>query len=584
MRFFAFMREPPPFLLQSGVMVGFLVFLARDNLQTVVLAARRLQGVESVSDTDDVQQAIMVEASNVSVLFSAIFFFFVGVWIVSGALHADLHIVQRSVLKKRIEYSMYVCLYVCFFSCLFNCMQFGPQDDIVMSHIDARDDVILDVGRPIEWILTCPLMQLVLPIIGGEKVPDYRRWTMPLNAFVVLCFGLTASLQTNLEFKLAFYFCGVTCFMVMLNQMNRCIYDASGGEENLCMGKSVMRNLTVIVAVTWIPFPIWYALSPEGFNVIKNAAAMKIAVAFLNVFSKGAFIFYLNRVRADLEVREQAMAQMKLKHESNDVEEGKTDGSVGPGTTLHKNTAAIIQDVLGSMGRGADFEAVKDILEGHMITTSDDILVLTAPYCDSIALPWGFVTACKQKIRSQKAEMADAWNINRTISMQSNATSKVAAVPYNRAPTEGGMSATTEPLSPSPTGRDAPLPPQIAADPRKLREHAKRELSRMGRNPSEFDDLMGNVSQGEREKQEMQVLLMQSQQVLSKELRELRMESAERAKQRVEMEQKVEEDLHNAHEVVGDMMGKVMDVLERRLEQHTVRNHQRSSLGLAADE
>merc|ERR1719331_2494004 len=101
-------------------MVGFMVFYMRDNINTVVHAARRLQGIESVESTDDVQQAIMVEATNVSVLFSAIFFFFCGVYIVQSSLHADLHIVQRSVLKKRIEYSMFVCLYVTFFSCLFN--------------------------------------------------------------------------------------------------------------------------------------------------------------------------------------------------------------------------------------------------------------------------------------------------------------------------------------------------------------------------------------------------------------------------------------------------------------------------------
>ena len=36
---------------------------------------------------------------------------------------------------------------------------------------------------------------------------------------------------------------------------------------------------------------------------------MKIAVAFLNVLSKGAFIYYLMRVRGDLEVKEMVMAE-----------------------------------------------------------------------------------------------------------------------------------------------------------------------------------------------------------------------------------------------------------------------------------
>ena len=49
----------------------------------------------------------------------------------------------------------------------------------------------------------------------------------------------------------------------------------------------------MIIALTWVPFPVWYALSPEGFNVIQDAAGMKVAVAFLNVFSKGSFMMYL---------------------------------------------------------------------------------------------------------------------------------------------------------------------------------------------------------------------------------------------------------------------------------------------------
>jgi hypothetical protein len=130
----------------------------------------------------------------------------------------------------------------------------------------------------------------------------------------------------------------------------------------------------------------------------------------------------------------------------------------------------------------------------------------------------------------------------------------------------------------SPTGRDAPLPPQIASDPRKLREHARRELQKQGRHPDEFDDMMGLRSRAEMERAELQAMLQSSQQILTKEIRELRTESAERAKLTVEMERKVEEDLHNAQEVVGDMMGKVMDVLERRLQQHTERNETRQSI------
>ena len=61
-------------------------------------------------------------------------------------------------------------MYICFFSCVFNVCQYGEDDDFVLQGVDSRDVPVLDVARPIEWILTCPLQQLLLPIIGGEKV------------------------------------------------------------------------------------------------------------------------------------------------------------------------------------------------------------------------------------------------------------------------------------------------------------------------------------------------------------------------------------------------------------------------------
>merc|ERR1719191_2292047 len=99
---------------------------------------------------------------------------------------------------------------------------------------------------------------------------------------------------------------------MLIYQMHRCINEATGGAETIYWGQSSLRTLAVIVAWTWVPFPIWYALSPEGFNIVQNSAAMKISVAFLNVLSKGAFIYYLMRVRGDLEVKEMVMNEAQV--------------------------------------------------------------------------------------------------------------------------------------------------------------------------------------------------------------------------------------------------------------------------------
>jgi len=551
----------------GSVSVVFFLGMLASKVQSN--AARRLQ---VAADMSEVEQQIMVEASNVSVFFSAIFFFFLGVLIVGQHIQGDLHIVQRSILRKRLEYCMFVCLYICFFSCLFNVIQYGPQDDAVFDKIEARDTVILDIGRPIEWILTCPLMQLILPIMGGERVPDWRRYTMPLNSVVILLFGVSAMFSPVLPLKLGFYFCGVFCFCVLVWQMHRCINEATGGAETIYWGQSSLRTLAVIVAWTWVPFPIWYALSPEGFNIVQNSAAMKISVAFLNVLSKGAFIYYLMRVRGDLEVKELVMAEARA---VNGPEKGKL-GSYGleekEEQRLEGKLASTIFEVLQAMGRQADFEPLKGVLQQNMITTEEDLLVLTQGYCDSIALPYGFVTACKARIKAHRVENQDKWNLN----------------------VDKG-----DRLFDSLSGATAPLPPQVANDPRKLKEHHRRVSSpapgydRQGttgtpttgtggeRGPFAQDPWNDGASEvqtpREREygpssskdhgmtREELQAAISASQNVLLAELRDMKRQQVEEHSRMRTLEERVEGDLDAVQGMMGGMMTQVMDKIESRL-------------------
>ena len=97
-------------------------------------------------------------------------------------------LVQRSALGKRLDFCLTLSLYICFFSALFNAIQLMDDDNLTLTNADGQETV-LDLGRPIEWMLTCPLMQLAIPILAGEKVPDHRRISMPIAAFTVLVFG-----------------------------------------------------------------------------------------------------------------------------------------------------------------------------------------------------------------------------------------------------------------------------------------------------------------------------------------------------------------------------------------------------------
>jgi bacteriorhodopsin len=375
------------------------------------------QGSESrlLQVSDNVEAAVLKEqldkAQRISVMFSSAFFFIMSVWLMSHQTELNFGLVQRSALGKRLDFCMTLSLYISFFSSLFNAIQLMDDDNVVLQTLEG-ESIVLDLGRPIEWMLTCPLMQLAIPILGGEKIPDGRRLSMPAASFTILVLGTLSTFTTDMALKSLLFASGVLVFILMCSLMNQCIVDASSGGENLLQGGTFLRSLCIIIIVTWFPFPIWYALSPEGFNIITDVAGMKVAVAFLNVLSKGAFMMYVARIRTDHHTRQKTLIAVGYFGEDGEVELGERNGdSVNDPNRLGKITRMLIKDVLESMGRLNDFDSVVCIMESHLITSNDDILALTAEYCREISLPWGFVKACKTKIRQFKVQSGDGWGV-----------------------------------------------------------------------------------------------------------------------------------------------------------------------------
>ena len=48
------------------------------------------------------------------------------------------------------------------------------------------------------------------------------------------------------------------------------IGENSEGEEGAFTGDSDFRKLSLLLIITWIPFPLWFSLSIEGFGVITD--------------------------------------------------------------------------------------------------------------------------------------------------------------------------------------------------------------------------------------------------------------------------------------------------------------------------
>jgi bacteriorhodopsin len=402
---------------------GYVLANYAGRMGDLYAAGRMLQVTET--DREAIVAEQMTMASRISLVFSSAFFFLMSVWLMTHQTETNFGLVQRSTLGKRLDFCLTLCLYISFFSALFNAIQLMDDDNLLLKSPDGGEDTVLDLGRPVEWMLTCPLMQLAVPILAGEKTPDIRRVIMPAAAFTTLVCGLASTLATTITMKALAYGAGMLVFMWLLSMMNACIVEASSGGENFFHGSSFLRGLVVVIALTWVPFPIWYALSPEGFNIIKDVAAMKVAVAFLNVFSKGAFVIYLTRIRTEYVTRQKTMISIGYIQKDGTMVKKGFDGIGGDMNTgdsdregMNSTTMMLIEDTLTSMGRAKDRDFVVDLLQAHLITSNDDILSLTKEYCQEIELPWGLILALKSKIRSYQVQLDDPW------SMQAGAGSK----------------------------------------------------------------------------------------------------------------------------------------------------------------
>jgi hypothetical protein len=221
------------------------------------------------------------------------------------------------------------------------------------------------------------------------------------------------------------------------------------------------------------------------------------------------------------------------------------------------------------MGRGKDYSSVKDIFEHYLIHSCDDVMVLNKEYCESIQVPWGFVVACKAKIKSQAFDIDDVWGFKSSMRTEDR-------------------TALGDPGS--------PLPPQVANDPRKLKEHSRRESLKSG--ALDFDTLSTaethattatarygapsgrrltasdnfdapNTPKGAMDaidKDDMQAAINQSQKMILAELRQMREHQQGQQDRVVDLEARVARNVDGIGNQLESAMGKVMSVIEDRLD------------------
>jgi bacteriorhodopsin len=243
-------------------------------------------------------------AGAVTQTFSALGFAGLFVWLVltNGK---NLNGLRKESDSKRLEFAVNICIYVALISACCNLFQLTEVDDQILPR---QRGFVVDMARPIEWMLTCPFLQLGLVMIGGEKIPAYRMALMPLLALLILTSGFMTVLFAELAFVWGFFALGSIAFGIMVYFNGKQIQEVNEGEGFLA-GESPFRTATLVLIVTWLPFPLWFALSPEGTGLIQDAMMIQAGWAFFNLMAKFVLITYFQRMK-DLHITKEV-----IKHE-----------------------------------------------------------------------------------------------------------------------------------------------------------------------------------------------------------------------------------------------------------------------------
>jgi len=374
------------------------------------------------------------QGSLVAQIFSGIFFTGVAGWLTLSN-GTRLAFVQRAALEKRLTTCCFLSTYVAFFSCFFNYFQLTAVDDLVLPEPNGESNYTLDLARPCEWIMTCPLMQLSLVLMGGAKIPEYRRYLMPAFSAVILALGTLGAFAGATIFAIKAICwtisCMIFCVMVYFNRLQ--IIEYSNGQEGLIQGDSEFRKATVLLIATWSPFPFWYVISPEGLGLIGDPLFIQVGWAFLNIVAKFSFIFYIQRCK------DMYCNRLKTKRELQPSRHhGASSGRMGmPMPMFHgmmsppfgddgmmmgnaaqeleneeiakkkAQLAAVVVETMNFLGMAQHTDRLIKLLDSANMNSIFEVEGLTKDQCAELQLPHELISALQRRLKVWKLEMVD---------------------------------------------------------------------------------------------------------------------------------------------------------------------------------
>jgi bacteriorhodopsin len=330
----------------------------------------------------------------------------------------------KAPLEARYTVSCTIATAVCLFSGFFNILQMTSLDDF---DLPRSTNFTLDISRPVEWILTCPIMQLILVIIGGARLPSYRRFMMPLLTAGNLLCGIAAMFSEG-AMKWAWFGFGGILFSLYTYYNAQQIVENSDGEESFFKGDSDYRKLSVIVTLTWFPFPLWFFLSPEGFGLVEDITVIQLGWAVLNVVAKFGFILHLQHIKTKYCTKLDATRELYGIQPGGHVPDEKdllNMQMVGPDGVATKPDKAfgaeaepgdedelgeakvinLIQETMVSIGLSAHTDRFQKLMLDNGICSTDILERLTQDRSIDLDLPWSLVDAVQKRWKNEKMDL-----------------------------------------------------------------------------------------------------------------------------------------------------------------------------------
>jgi len=324
-------------------------------------------------------------------------------FIVASNAESPFEIKRRS-LDRRLQGSVRMGMFVAMFSCFFNFFQLTELDDFALPRSTSY---VLDMSRPFEWICTCPLMQVVLVLVAGDKVPDYRLYMMPLLSLSVLILGVVAvSIENEIGRLMVFVFS--FCIALTMFYFNRLmVLECSDGEEGIFIGSSPFRKLSLLLIVTWFPFPIWFFLSPEGTSVVTDIKVIQVGWAVLNIIAKGTFLVYLQKTKNDY-----------FSEVLRDHQEFHGNGGDLTTETKHKfselgnqdftsiDLGSVVDEAMSFVALEAKKGRLNHLLKSARIDSCTKLDALDEGACRDASLPWELVYVMKRRLQARRTGQA----------------------------------------------------------------------------------------------------------------------------------------------------------------------------------